>query len=133
MFNVELEIAKNTPGPLNYIIEEKTVKNMRNFQVSIPQDIRPLDKKPPMSPGPGSYETEKLTSLATKIETKNSIKTNFSDLSSLTTKSTWSFNPALKLSSSELMKQNMKTRQVQSRYLDYANVFKEYSNKLDIN
>ncbi len=63
-----------------------------------------------MSPGPGSYETEKLTSLVTKVETKNSIKTNFSDIASLSTKSTTSFKPNIKLgSSSDAFKQVMKS------------------------
>ncbi len=54
--------------------------------MTIPFEIRPLNKKIAMSPGPGSYETEHLTSLVKKIEDKNQIKTTFSDVSSLISK-----------------------------------------------
>jgi hypothetical protein len=53
-----------------------------------------MDKVTPMSPGPGHYETEKRTSLLAKVETKNSIKSAFSDAASLTTKSTFSLKPS---------------------------------------
>jgi hypothetical protein len=59
-----------------------------------------------MSPGPGSYENEKITSLMKKVETKNSIRSNLSDIASMSTKSTFS----MKLSF--LSVTNKKTRQV---------------------
>ena len=75
-FNIFLEIdrARKTPGPQDYKVDEKPVKNTRFSKVSIPNDLRPMDKITPLSPGPGHYETEKRTSLMTKVETKNSIK-----------------------------------------------------------
>jgi hypothetical protein len=79
------------------LVDEKPVKNTRFSKVTMPNDLRPMDKVIPLSPGPGHYETEKRTSLMTKVETKNSIKSNFSDVASLTTKSTFSLKPSYKI------------------------------------
>jgi len=95
---------------LNYNQDDKAVKCTRNSQVTVPVDTRPMDKKIQLSPGPGSYETEKRTSLATKIESKNSIRTNFSDTASFTTAARSTFSSMRPTSKSEMLKYFSKSR-----------------------
>jgi cobalamin biosynthesis protein CobT len=62
---------------------------MKHTQVSIPHETRTVHHSPSQSPGPGTYETEVLTSLATKLEAKNHVHSHLaSEDASVTTKST---------------------------------------------
>ena len=104
----------------------------RHQEVSIGQEIRPLDRKPGLSPGPGHYETEQLTSLMKKVEDKNSIKSFFSDTASMTTKSTsYSFKgwTTTKASPHSSQFQNVKSRYAASNLLDSSNRAANHSKK----
>lgn len=79
LFKQEIKKGRETPGPSDYNQDDQATKDTKNFQVSIPHDTRPMDKIINLSPGPGAYETENLTNMAKKIESKNSIHQTYSE------------------------------------------------------